>query len=538
MEQKDIIFTFATSLKEIEKKINKTESILLLAPIQSVVDAEKNLGNKLAAAWPLIGMETKEELQYALKALIQESKLHHDLVAAESVAWHGTFTEEDSNIEFLGATVLEISTCRDMAAVEQALFQACSRITKIENLRIILAPNFLPIEEMSLYRLAIPVQSLRELQAHVYVQFPLPTAPEIIEQVGGALLNLGDAISLAIERNQILYKAEQTKAVWEASFDAVDDPVAILDDNFLVIRANLAFGKLVHIPISDIQGNECLAVGRETLKENIRIQKQEWDLIYQGKNYRVFFDPIDDPQSSGRYVLRLHDVTKERALTEKILAREQIAEMGILAGSVAHEINNPVGGIIAFAQILLKENSLSANLRNDIEEILKAAERCRRIVQTMLLLVRKAEEDKKIINILECIQLAKDIIEAEAKRLNIKIIFPLMVEDGSMNFLANKNQMVQVFFHLLQQSLHALAERKNNDKFSAIIQIQAINKDSKLFISIEDNGATEIHVYDVDSSVAFAVSQMMVEEHGGSISLECCENKNIQKIIFPLPSTF
>jgi two-component system, NtrC family, sensor kinase len=142
-------------------------------------------------------------------------------------------------------------------------------------------------------------------------------------------------------------------------------------------------------------------------------------------------------------VLRFHDVTEERNLTEKILAKEQVAELGILVGSVAHEINNPIGGILAIGQILQKDLAPPDPLAGDVANIIQAAERCRKIIQTMLSLVRKADEERRLLPLAECIQSALELLGAEAKRLQIKIKtdYP-----EAVSVTGNQNRLLQVFF--------------------------------------------------------------------------------------------
>ena len=527
---------FLSSLQEIQKLVADDECLVLLAPMEKMPEAERIWDKRLLAFWPWNDSGNEEDFLFALLSVLRESQLQHDLDAAESVAWNSTDggRHEDPSIELVGQSVLEIAACRTMEAVEAELLRACSSLTSIEELRVVMTPGFLSSKLLGKFQLAVPIQFQRDLQAHVYVRFPKEQVA--IEKVSSFILSLSDAISLAVERNRMIVQAEKTKAVWEASFDAVEDPVVILDEDFFIVRANRAFGKLIHTPISRVQGRECLVVTIDSLRSMLSQNTQEWDILFSGKTYHVFFDQILESLGTGRFVLRFHDVSAERTLAEKILSREQIAEMGILASSVAHEINNPVGGIIALSQLILRDFDKAHPLYEDLQAILSAAERCKKIVQTMLSLVRKADEEKKSTNLVECIRLAKEIIESEAQRLSIQISWDSLKEQEII-FTANKNRLIQVFFHLLQQSIHSIAERKKLEKFSAQLKIYWEVQGAQVGVFLEDNGAPDIHVYDSGSSVAFAVSKMIIEEHDGNIELHCSEKRNQLKIIFPLLDT-
>lgn len=537
LRMKEAEISFVENIQDLQKMVSEDELLVLLAPIEKISEAEKILQKKILAIWPWSDTGNDDEFLFALQSVLRESRLQHDLNAAESVAWNSADggRYEDPSIELVGESVLVIAACRSMEAVEKELLRACSTLAKVEDVRVVMTPGFLPAKLLGKFQLAIPIQFQSDLQAHVYVKF-FPDHSEKLEKISSFILGLGDAISLAVERNRMILQAEKTKAVWEASFDAVEDPVVILDEEFIILRANRAFGKLIHTPISRVQGKECQVVSGVTLRAMLEKNIQEWDLPYEENTYHVFFDQILEPLGTGRFVLRFHDVSAERALAEKILSREQIAEMGILASSVAHEINNPIGGIIALSQLILRDFDKRHPLYEDLSAILEAAERCKKIVQTMLSLVRKADEEKKSTDVVECIRLAKEIIESEAKRLVIQIHWH-EPENGKIIFMANKNRLIQVFFHLLQQSIHAVVERKKTEKFFSHIKIYFENLGAQVGIFIEDNGAPDIHVYDSGSSVSFAVSKMIVEEHAGTIELHCDEERNQLKLTFPVSDT-
>ncbi|MGZ3719749.1 MAG: histidine kinase dimerization/phospho-acceptor domain-containing protein, partial [Bdellovibrionota bacterium] len=397
-------------------------------------------------------------------------------------------------------------------------------------------PETASAREYGLYQLAVPVHFQGSLKAHIYARFSGDPEQALIDQVGEALLNLSDAVALAVERNLMISKAEETKTVWEASFDAVEDPVAILDDHYIVLRGNRAYARFAKLPVERLQGREPVVVGISQLRGLTPDHGHEWDLTWEGKNYRAFFDTIHEPLGAGRYVLRFHDVTEERTLTEKILAKEQVAELGILVGSVAHEINNPIGGILAIGQILQKDLDPKSALGQDVENIVHSADRCRKIVQTMLSLVRKADEERHPIPIADCVQSSLDLLQSEANRYMVRLRVNLGRADAPVLVMGNKNRLLQIFFHLLQQSLLAIGEKSARGTFDPFLTIELVAGFGNVEIRIEDNGDPVKHEYEIQSSVAFTVAKMILEEHEASYYFTRLENRNQQRIVFPVPT--
>jgi nitrogen-specific signal transduction histidine kinase len=521
-------------LNQLERQLEDGERPVLLGSLAVLRQARERFPRLLAMdLLPPDG--PPERLSFAVRSVLQEARLQHDLEAAENIPWSGGAGGQfdDPSIELLGAHILELSAARDMEAVEQTLLKACAEVAPVSSVRAIAHPETASSRNIGLYQLAVPIQFQDSLKAHVYVRFAEEPDRGMIDRVGEALLNLSDAVALAVERNQMILKAEETKTVWEASFDAVADPVAILDENYLVIRGNRAYGIVTNTPLVKLAGKEPRLVDPEGLRALPTEETSEWTIEHERKHYRVFFDPIRAPLGAGRFVLRFHDISEERSLTEKILAKEQVAELGILVGSVAHEINNPIGGILAIGQILQKDLAPGTPLRQDVDNIVEAAERCRKIVRTMLSLVRKADEEKRDCSIGECMQSAMDLLSSEARRHQVKTVVSLPSPLPPVQ--ANRNRLLQVFFHLLQQSLLAIAERKGKQAFEAVLRIELIPGYGHLEARILDNGDPVKHEYEIQSSVAFTVSKMILDEHEVGYIFRRQDGMNEQRLIFSLP---
>lgn len=522
------------SLSELERSMDPGERPLLLAPLPVLREAHERFPKALALHL-LPPDSTSEQLLLAVRAVLAEARLQHDLEAAESVAWGGGGGGgqfDDPSIELLGSSILDLSAARDMDGVERAVLKACEQLGEVKEVKVHAYPEMASAREYGLYQLAVPVHFQGALKAHIYARFSGTPDQAVIDKVGEALLNLSDAVALAVERNSMISKAEETKTVWEASFDAVEDPVAILDDHYLVLRGNRGYARFAKLPVDRLQGREPAVVTISELRALSPDHGHEWDLFHEDRHYRAFFDTIHDPLGAGRFVLRFHDVTEERTLTEKILAKEQVAELGILVGSVAHEINNPIGGILAIGQILQKDLDPQSPLGQDVANIVHSADRCRKIVQTMLSLVRKADEARAPVSIAECLQSSLDLLQSEAKRYMVKLRVNLD-PGASQMVLGNRNRLLQVFFHLLQQSLLALGERAGKGGIDPFLSIELVPGFGNLEVRIEDNGDPVKHEYEIQSSVAFTVSKMILEEHEAAYYFTRLENRNQQRLVFP-----
>lgn len=520
---------FVRDLKQLGGQLEEGERAVVLAGLRDLRQAREDFPKMLASR--LLPPEASQErLLYAVRAALAEARVQHDLEAAENVAWSGGMGQyDDPSLEMLGSTILDLSSARNMESVESALLEACGRIAPAREVRIAAHPETASSRVIGLYQLALPVQFQGELKAHIYVRFESNPEQPLLDKVSEALLNLSDAVALAVQRNLMIAKAEETKTVWEASFDAVADPVAILDESFHILRGNRAFSVFAGVPLVKLPGREPGVVSLHELHRLPADESSEWSQEHKGRHYRAFLDPIRARIGAGRFVLRFHDITEERTLTEKILAKEQVAELGILVGSVAHEINNPIGGILAIGQILQKDVKPGSPLAEDVSNIVQAAERCRKIIQTMLSLVRKADEERAEISVRDCLQSALDLLGSEAKRLQVRLKTSFAKDQV---VTANKNRLLQVFFHLLQHSLLAIAEKKARQPgYEAFLTVALIPGFGHVEVAIEDNGDPVKHEYEIQSSVAFTVSKMILEEHEAGYFFTRTDGRNQQRVV-------
>ena len=196
---------------------------------------------------------------------------------------------------------------------------------------------------------------------------------------------------------------ENLKDKWLATVDSLIDPLLIVDDQYTISQLNKAAAKLSRSDkISDLIGKKCYKViadldhpckgcKMKSSKKTNTYLTYEIDKIRGESIYEVSSKPFYD--SHGKYEGSLQvykDRTKAKILEQQLLQREKLASIGLLAGGVAHEINNPLGGILIFSQVILKSMDPQSPHYSDVVEIEAAAQRCKEIVLRLLDFARKS----------------------------------------------------------------------------------------------------------------------------------------------------
>lgn len=236
-------------------------------------------------------------------------------------------------------------------------------------------------------------------------------------------------------------------------------------------------------------------------------------------------------------------VEKELKLAQKQLAQsEKMASLGQLAAGVAHEINNPLTGILFYAGLLLERKDLDKDLKEDLKCILEDAERCREIVKSLLVYSRREGTAKNIVHLNEVVEKSLTLIRDQKKFRNIHIEKNL--SEDMMLLLADTNKLNQVLINLIINAADAM------DGEGTITLITYKEKFLKqLFLEVKDTGKGIPHenlskIFDpffttkeVGKSTGLGLSIVygILEEHGAKISVKRTSTKGTTFIIeFPM----
>ncbi|HOL74988.1 MAG TPA: [Fe-Fe] hydrogenase large subunit C-terminal domain-containing protein [Bacteroidales bacterium] len=182
---------------------------------------------------------------------------------------------------------------------------------------------------------------------------------------------------------------------------------------------------------------------------------------------------------------RLHSLLEELNISNKELQdaqealkkTEKLATMGQLSAGIAHELNNPLGVIIMYANILYDECSPEDPKRKDLEMIVSQAERCRQIVRGLLNFARKNQVQYEKIAIEELFNKATHSVVVP-ENIEVKI----NVNPPTLEANIDVEQMLQVITNLIQNSIDAI----NSNKGEIILEAQT--KDNYLVMTVYDNG--------------------------------------------------
>lgn len=227
---------------------------------------------------------------------------------------------------------------------------------------------------------------------------------------------------------------------------------------------------------------------------------------------------------------KLHKSISDLAVTNDMLKSvqqalkqtEKLAHMGQLSAGIAHELNNPLGVVIMYANILLDDAAEDSEIRGDLELIAEQAERCKSIVGGLLNFARKNQVNHKEINLNELIHksLASVVIPD-----NVEVHFISELKNSFAEL--DREQMIQVISNLVRNGVEAMPGGGKLD-------IELADAENTVFIKVSDNG-TGISEKDMEkvfepffttkgigkgTGLGLATAYGVVKMHKGRISLE------------------
>jgi len=171
-------------------------------------------------------------------------------------------------------------------------------------------------------------------------------------------------------------------------------------------------------------------------------------------------------------------ISNEKLMTvqQALKQTEKLAHMGQLSAGIAHELNNPLGVVIMYANILLEEQQENAELKEDLNLIVEQAQRCKAIVGGLLNFARKNQVNHQSTDLNELMRIS---IDSVIKPNNIEQTLKSELKDPFAEI--DHEQMVQVVSNLIKNAYEAMPGGGKLD-------IELNDTEDSVFIQIKDSG--------------------------------------------------
>ena len=450
----------------------------------------------------------------------------------------------NSRIEGFKQALMAVHQANSVAEIEQLLNDSLAASVQTSWIRIFFHPQdemFVKQVNRELTFTQFQVPLFRQHEKMGSIIFLRPPEHPFNKDESDFLNRVGEAVALALDRIQKLKESEDLKEQWEATFNSMSDPVVLIDQNYDIIQWNKALNERLKAQEKESLSRKCYQVlyNRDTpcpgcdRGRNFRVQSKS----SSPRSFEVFSQSVVlESDKPPVFVNLYHDITDQVKMERQILESAKMAELGTIGSSIAHELNNPLGGILSFTQLIKMDMKPDHPLYPDIVEMESGVQRCKEIVQNLLGFTRTPNVDVEgDVSLKDVAMRALKIVELQTKSqgIDVKLHFP----GTEVSVKGHLNLLAQALKNVLQNSIDHLTEKSRVTKgFRGVldieIQIQSDSKLSSAAILIKDNGLQEKNTnHPIGLSVP--VAAQILRDHEAELTFEAGPgSQNLAKISF------
>ena len=348
-------------------------------------------------------------------------------------------------------------------------------------------------------------------------------------------------------RHELLTAKEYTENIIKSMINSL----VVVNHDTSIRAANQATYDMLGYDKGELIGKPLATIFAEGYYEGIRINdliskgfKSNIETVYQtkdGRKIRVLFSGsiiFDDEGTFDGLLCVAQDIT----IQSETLRAGHLASIGELAAGVAHEINNPINGIINFAQIIIDEVEKGEKPTKDIPAmIIKEGDRVATIVSSLLSFAREGENVMGPINVHTVLHDVLTLTKAQLTKDFIGLTLDL--PDDLADIYCNFQQVEQVFLNIINNSRYALNKKFPGSSPDKTLSISAREKivDGRRMVEIvfHDKGiGIPSNIIDKvlnpffstkpsgsGTGLGLAISHGIITNHGGKLFIESNEGE-------------
>ena len=247
--------------------------------------------------------------------------------------------------------------------------------------------------------------------------------------------------------------------LWTSTFNGLKEPLAIFDEKNNLSNSNNVFDMIFG----------------STDKNPLKQQTVQWkEQIFERHSYPV--NITGSEYTTYHYV----DISESLALRNQMIQNMKMSALGELGEAVAHQLNNPLTGVLSMAQLILCSNNLNTEMKKDMENIIEGISRSQEIISNLLDFSR-ADSQLYVCDLNEVVQKTLPFLKSMIRFSDFQ--FKLCEKPVSVKVQAGLLQ--QVVFNLVKNACQAVSEVTDSVRQVKICVCQV---EDQAVLFVEDNG--------------------------------------------------
>lgn len=351
-----------------------------------------------------------ENIKLELEAKLDETK--HDLLASRQKIL-------DANIrtESMRKILYSITQERDLHRIETILNDLLPASSKATWIKIV------PEQKQQALELELNLQlnttfKFYNLPDHV-IFFIKGDQKSFKKDDLNLFSKIKDVIEINYNREVNYLNLARTENIVRKAFEEFNHPLAVIDSSYNLIQANAAFNR--HASKKQL----CYEVLFNTDKPCASCHLgTKYSTEVNGAIFDVYSNPLAIDNNPTKLWINLYkNKTEEHHFEQRLNQTVKMKELGIISSSIAHELNNPIGGILSYLQLIQMDLTKDHSMTADIKAMVDTTLRMKKIIEDLLIFSRTNNfKDTDLYNIAALIQENLSIHEMHFKNENIKIV--------------------------------------------------------------------------------------------------------------------
>ena len=350
---------------------------------------------------------------------------------------------------------------------------------------------------------------------------------------------MADLLSLALDNAELVDSLRQTEWRFRTLFRAAPDAVLTVLQSGRIREANDAMREITGFDSFQVIGRALVDLVAEGDREKL---SQALDAAFAGMPTRLEVS-VPRPEAGTRRVVELamrrlpeadppsvllvgRDMTTEREMRVRLMESDRLAAVGELVAGVAHEVNNPLSSISAFAQLLLRDGGFTEAQRESIEVIKSETMRASQVVKDLLAFARRSEPQREPVDLNAVVTRT---LRMRGYQFTENQVQPELVLAADLpSVIGDARQLQQVCLNLVTNAVQAMAAREGGS-----LVVTTRTEEAQVVLEIRDTGTgipdhARAHIFEPffttkkegeGTGLGLSVSYGIVAAHGGRIEV-------------------
>lgn len=298
---------------------------------------------------------------------------------------------------------------------------------------------------------------------------------------------LAEALQINLNRYNNLLELQKNERLFDLAFHSSPHPIIVIDKNYNVYQSNLAAEKNAPEGEENLKCHQLLFGQKKPcngcqLGAKFEIQKEISTYAVQSNKFSNSLD------TENNYWIHLYeDISEQKALESKFQQTAKLSEVGLISSSIAHELNNPLGGILSYLQIMKMELPNEHPFQEDLNFLTEAALRMKKHIEDLLFFSRKEDAIKlERVEMHEVLHKNLDLLQMQLKKEHLVVSF---VQEDRLHYHEVSILHFRNIIHLaFQFFLHKLRiKRQNKANFSGLVEVKVSQDQSGSYLSFNSN---------------------------------------------------